>query len=226
MSQQFFLFDSSRTGYVAEDAVKKLLENANPLLWQVVMYPWEDFQFSRRDDPRFQFFSEGETAWWMHCQIKNIAQTLCEDCPELDLTAHTTRDNQFYLMFREELILVFKKLKRVYSRKLMRDVLVRSNYPTRHNREFWAQRREAGLDAPRIIVGYEPIRALTEARIHIGYPRSKGYQFDWVYEMPNQFEAARSLFRQQFTAVSEEASPERRRFMVIPRPAKANERGA
>ena len=220
--QQYLPFDPLRTDYVTEPAAMERLTEASPLLWHAITYLWEDLQHSRRDDPRFRFFSEGDTAWWMHSQIRQFAPTLCEDQPELGLSAHTTNDHQFYLRLCGDLILVFKKLKRVYSRKQMREVLVRSNYPTRHNREFWAQRHEAGLDAPRLIVGYEPTKAMSEVRIHVGYPRTKGYQFDWIYEMPNQFEAANRLFK--LAAPPEEAA-ERRGFTVVPRPDQADERG-
>jgi hypothetical protein len=154
-----------------------------------------------------------------------MAHLLCEDCPEFGLIPHTTRDNQFYLSLRGELILVFKKLVRVYSRKLMRDVLVRSNYPTKHNCDFWAQRREAGLDAPRLVVGYEPIKAMSEVRVHVGYPRTKGHQFDWIYEMPNQVQAASQRFRQSLRRDQPQLE-QQRGFSVVPRPDESEEAGA
>ena len=223
--QRFLQFDELRTNFITEPEAQALLEEASPLLWQSITYTWDDFQVSRRDDPRFRSFSEGDAAWWLHGQIKQVAQQLADDCPELGITAHTTRDNQFYLSLRGELILVFKKLVRVYSRKQMCDVLVRSNYPTKHNCDFWAQRRESGLDAPRLVIGYEPIKAMTETRVHVGYPRTKGHRFDWVYEMPNQVETAKKLFNLSIARDSERMS-ENRGFTVVPRNSRADKRGA
>src|SRR5687767_3896594 len=115
MGQYYFRFDDfGRTDYMTEVAAKTALHDANPLLWHAVMHPWDDFQHSRRDDPRFRAFTEADSAWWLHGQIKQVVQQLCDDVPELGITPHTTRDNQFYLDVRGEICLVFKKLIRVY----------------------------------------------------------------------------------------------------------------
>lgn len=228
--QRFLGFDESqRTDYLSEERARVLLEEACPLLWQAVTWPWDDFQSSRRDDPRFLPFSEADAAWWMHSQIKRVVDQLCADAPELGITPHTTKDHQFYVDVRGELTIVFKKLTRVFMKRRGRDVLIRSNYPTKHNCDFWAQLKESGLVAPRAIVGYEPIKAMTEVRIHVGYPRTKGREFDWVYEMPNQAVAAREKFERKLQlapAPVQETVEEARGFAVEPVANHENKAGA
>jgi hypothetical protein len=224
MAHQQSFFDG-RTSNVSEPTAQQLLADVNPLLWQSIMAPWDDFQVSRRDDPRFRDLNEGEAAWWLHTQVKRMAQTLCDDSDDLGITAHTTNDNQFYLNLRNELVLVFKKLVRVYSRKQRCHVFVRRNYPTKHNCEFWEQRAAAGINAPRLVVGYLPIKALTEARVFIGYPRTMGRRFDWIYEMPDQAKVAYERFaRRRPDAADSEIDS--RGFTVFPKPNQADERGA
>ncbi len=219
---QKYLFP--RTDYLTEDRAQSLLEDANPLLWHAVMLPWDDFQHSRRDDPRFRAFTEADAAWWLHGQIKQVVERLCDDRTDLGITPHTTKDNQFYVDVRGELTVVFKKLVRVYSPTQMRELLTRSNYPTRHNCDFWAQRMEAGLHSPRVIIGYEPIKAMSDVKIHVGYPRTKGQYFDWIYEMPNQVAAAKRLFE----LAEPESHPdiEKRGFSVESRTTRESKKGA
>lgn len=220
--QPYLSFGDQQIGYLTQP--QALLGTANPLLWHAISLPWEDFQSSRARDARFRSFSECESAWWLHGQIKRFAERLCDDRQDLGVTPRTTSDHQFYLDVRGELVVVFKKLRRVFSKKLLRDVLVRSNYPTPHNCEFWAQRKESGMDSPRLIVGYEPTKAMTEIRIHVGYPRTRGHQFDWIYEMPDQVEEGRRLFNLE---IAKEQEPEvSRGFKVVPLGGQSEKRGA
>ncbi|MEX2186713.1 MAG: hypothetical protein WD875_07965 [Pirellulales bacterium] len=145
---------------------------------------------------------------------------------KLDITAHTTKDNQFYLNVRGELVIVFKKLIRVFSRKLGMEVLVRSNYPTKHNCDFWAQRVEAGLEVPRLVAGYEPTKALSESRLHIGYPRTKGRRFDWIYEMPNQVAAEKRRFEEEQARNAAERAAKNPGVVVVPRHEQSEEHEA
>lgn len=216
MQKGLFPSDDDALGYVSEERVRSLLKDANPFLWHAVYSPWEDFQGDRQRDARFRDLSIGESAWWLHTQIKRMAIMLAEDSPEYRLVRSSERSNQFYLNLSGELVLVFKKLRRVYSRRLGRDVLVRSNYPTDGNCDFWEQRRRNGApDAPRVIVGYEPVKEMTEIRLHIGYPRTKGWRFDWIYEMPDQIDASRA-FRAKQKAREEREQEMRRNYSVEP----------
>lgn len=180
--------------FAAMDRVQSALAVANPFIWEIVNSPWLEFQHDRAGDPRFRDLTAGEAAWWLHTQIKRRAILLAEDSPEFGITRSPENSHQFYLDINGELLIVFKKLVRFYSKKHCCEMLVRSNYPTEGNCRFWEQRRDAGIiDAPRIIVGYEPVQEMTEIRIHVGYPRSRGRKFAWIYEMPNQAEAALKL---------------------------------
>lgn len=225
MEVQLPLFDRGRSGYVASDKAQALLEDTAPLLWSSIMEPWADLQDSRRDDRRFRSMSSSEIAWWMHGQIKQEALRLIDDNPTLGLTPHTSPNGQFYLSQRDDLILVFKKLRRVFSHKLRRDVLTRSNYPTKHNRAFWAQRVAAGFDAPRLIVGYEPIDVMSDVRIHIGYPRTQGCQFDWTYELTNPSDSATRVVEPLVARIAEPVNEEPG-FKVVPKSAEARRKRA
>lgn len=227
MDRQRVLFSGARIAAVTEDKVRGLLEGANPLLWHALHAPWDDFQISRRDDSRFLDMSEGDAAWWLHVQIRHTAIKLVDDCPEYGLITATTSDGQFYLNLRGELVIVFKKLVRRWSHKQQCNVLLRSNYPTKHNCEFWGQRElSPELNAPRVIVGYEPIRAMTAIRVHVGYPRNRGRMFDWTYEMPAQVEAAKRFSVQPTIFLGDAQKQEAPKFVVEPRRADAGEHGA
>lgn len=212
--------------YVTAEQVQSLLVEASPLLWQAIYSPWLDFQRDRATDARFRDLNVGESAWWLHTQIKRAAILLAEDSPELGLAPSPPTSQQFYLNLRGELVMVFKKLRRHFSRRLGYEVLLRSNYPTEGNCDFWDQRKRAGaLDAPRVIVGYEPIREMTEVRVHVGYPKNTGRRFDWVYEMPDQVAAGTALHKRLLARDAEEQK-RAKGFVVSPRRKESGAAGA
>lgn len=222
--RSLFGADGAFLSYLPEDHARRQLAAVYPLLWHAIHAPWDEFQEDRRRDPRFRDLTEGEAAWWLHTQIKRKAALLVDDCPELELRSTPLSDQQFYLDLRGEIVLVFKKLIRRYSTKLCRDVLLRSNYPTPGNCDFWEQRQSVGIDAHRLVVGYEPIQELTEVRLFIGYPRTRGRRFTWIYRIPDQLGAAKGFERQPSMPDTDE---ERRKgFTVEPRRHDSEERGA
>jgi len=226
MPRQLSLFAAGVTpDAITEQHIAPLLTDCSPLLWHAIHLPWQEFQLDRARDARFRDLSVGPAAWWLHTQIVRTAKKLTDDCPELELTCSPEWHQQFSLNLGNELVIVFKKLVRRWSRRLGRHVLERSNYLTKHNCDFWEQRRDAGfIDAPRIIIGYEPIREMTEIKIHVGYPRSRGRGFAWLYEMPNQMEAAARRFGAAVPPAHEQEI--RRGFNFSDKENKSSDRGA
>jgi hypothetical protein len=183
--------------YADESAVRSLLSDANPLLWSLVRVTWDEFQGDRQSDSRFRDLDEGEAAWWLHLRYKRLAELFTENSPEYGILCGCTIDRQFYLNLHGELVIVFKKLTRRFSKRLGHDVLMRSNYPTTGNCDFWEQRkRDGAVDATRVILGYEPIKEMTDVKIYIGYPRTRGRWFTWIYEMDDQMEESRRISRE------------------------------
>jgi hypothetical protein len=66
---------------------------------------------------------------------------------------------------------------------------------------------------PRLIIGYEPIKELTEINIYVCYPRSRGLAFRWTFAMPDQSEAVRGLLADN--KVEAPTQGERRRGFIV-----------
>lgn len=176
--------------FTNEESAANLLAEVNPLLWVSIVEPWKRLQLRRGKDEEFRELTEREIAWWLHGRIKRTASEMCDRYPNFNAVASAIHARQFVLTIAGKAVVIFKKIRRNKSKKR----LERSNYKTTGNLDLWQQRRGEGLsDLPRLILGYEPIKELTEIDIRVCYPRSRGLGFRWTYSMPDQTNAVRGL---------------------------------
>jgi hypothetical protein len=147
---------------------------------RVIMVPWQDFQDRRATDRWFQGYSEPQAAGLMHTHVTNYAAESISDLESGTLRIDTVFGKPVYVV-PERLAITIKKLRRADNE----DDMYRSNYLTRRNTDYWDQRRMEGhLDVPRIIIGYVFLEAITRLEIVVAYPRTRGLEVRWFYEMP------------------------------------------
>jgi hypothetical protein len=184
------LFSGKQFHALMEEDVRDVLKDIYPFLWAAVVNPFDDLLDRRKRDDGFRILDEGQTAQWLRPQIVDQAKRIFHS--DEDMKCYTRRQQVFF-EYRDAISICFKKITK-RRRKRGGSRLERSNYLTPQNREYWYQRRLEGFpDLPRIIVGYELIKEMTDIRILVGYPRSRQRGFQWTYEMPNQDRALARL---------------------------------
>jgi hypothetical protein len=123
-----------------------------------------------------------DVAQWMSHQIKCSAIDICEQNPDARLRHRKGKFQEFFEL-GGEVAIVFKKIT-LRKKRNGESRLERSNNLTEGNRGYWHQDRQDGVpDIPRFIVGYELLREMTDIRVFLGYPRSRGRTFVWIYEL-------------------------------------------
>jgi len=196
--------------FTDEESAEKLLAEVFPLLWVSVVEPWKRLQLRRGRDEEFRELTEKEIAWWLHGRIKRTASEMCDLYPAFNAKASPLHAKQFAITIADKALVVFKKVRQNNKKKR----LERSNYKTKGNRDLWQQRRQSGLlDLPRLIIGYQPIKELTEINIRVCYPRSRGLGFRWSFQMPDQSSAVRGLLADN--KVEAPSDGERRRGFIV-----------
>ena len=220
MSQLSLPFGDNFLDFTDEATAQKLLADTYPLLWISLMEPWNRLQVRRGTDGEFMDLNEGEIAQWLHGQIKRRAAGLCKEYPHFGCQPKRVQQ-QFYLVCGGQAIVVFKKLRH----NAFKSRLERSNYLTKRNMDLWQQRRLQGCpDAPRLIVGYRLLKELTEIKLAIGYPRTRGRTFQWLYPIPDQSLVVQGMFESK--RVEQPNEEERRKgFIVKPRRMDSEEHG-
>lgn len=204
------LFPHDPFDYTDPQAVENELKAAYPLFWVGVNETWNRLQLRRADDEEFRDMVLGEIGWWMWSRFKRNILALCEEHPDFGCVPSRLHQQQFHVTVNNRVTVVFKKLK--WNKHKSR--LERSNIYTPTNRDFYDHRPRAGCpDLPRVILGYEPIKELTEILIRVGCPVGYARKFRWVYQMPDQSEAVQELFARK--RVDPPTEQERKRGFVV-----------
>jgi hypothetical protein len=163
---------------VSEDQLNACLSPLYPSLWRMVKEPFDDLIERRKIDHAFRILNSGECAQWLRPQIVAKAHDLFDLRDEITIK---TVQNQLYLKYRDEILIVPKKFRKHWQHT----GLTFSSYDTRRNNEFWRQREVEGVEnLPRIIVGYRFINEMTDCKIFVGLPRGKSVRL--CYAMPDQ----------------------------------------
>lgn len=164
---------------LSPEQVRDRVDPAIPRITSVFVDVFDDVQQRRSIDPFFQRMNEGQTAWWIWTQIIHESEQRFDDAS----LQFCRRSNQSFLIVGEELIVVFKKLRRV-KRPRGAGRLERSNYRTAQNMDLWAQRQVAGIpDLPRAVFAYELEKELTAMRLYIGVPSPNSPALTWCQEV-------------------------------------------
>ena len=181
MDRQQYLFDS--LGELDPDCVLRTLEPALPRLRGLVSDTFDDLLRRRQDDDAFAWMDEGESAWWRWTQIRHKAKADFHGEPML---AYRRVRQQDFVEACEEIVVVYKKLRRKQNR-FGNTELVTSNYRTHQNTDWWGQQAMEGVpDLPRVIIGYEFQRELTEMRCYLGLPRGSNACLQWHREIDSK----------------------------------------
>ena len=182
MAYQRNLFSGDQLQVLTEHDVQEVLIDINPHLWAAVVNPFDDLRERRETDGAFRILDEGQTAQWLRPQIIHHAKMIFRDNDAMP--CYTSRQQVFFT-YKDATAICFKKVTERWHDGESR--LERSNYLTSQNKDYWQQRQVHGFpDVPRVIVGYELLKEMTEVRVLIGYPRTRQRGFLWVYEMPSQ----------------------------------------
>jgi hypothetical protein len=178
---QIPLFPGDQLDFVNEVDARRMLQPAEPYLWHAIWQSWERFQRSRAQDPQFFRMKPSVAAQFLTDQINTAASDIADQFPQLGLR-HRETSQQEHFVFRNEAVIVFKKITKRCHRSGMK--FERSNALTEQNTRRWRQEKEAGFpDLPRFIAGYELLREMSEIRLYVTYPRTTRRGFRWVYEM-------------------------------------------
>lgn len=170
-----------------------------PPLWRSVMVPWNGWIDRRRDDPMFRSFQAVDLAWFMSRQIREQAIVEFAGTSARPLI----QGQNFALVLDEMIVVTFKKLKRVNG------AILKANHFQKENDAYYRQRSRDGFpDFPRLVVGYMPLKELSEVKLYLGLPR--GNRFEWLQEIPDQ---SASMIRVADATV-DAAQPERKGFRV------------
>lgn len=208
--RQKSLFPFDQLDFTDPAAAETLLKKRNPLLWLAVTEPCKRLRQRRARDEEFRDMVEKEAAWWLHTRIKRCAAELCDQYPNFGCRATGIEATQFYLNIEDQAIVVFKKIR--FARFKQR--LERSNAKTETNLDLWQQRRRHGCpDVPRLIVGYQLTKEMTDVVIRICYPRSRGMGFRWTYPLEDQSDVVNGLLARK--EVEPPTEQERRRGFIV-----------
>lgn len=182
MVYQPSLFSRDQLQNLTEEDVQTHLADINPYLWAAVVNPFDDLQMRRESDEAFRILDEGQTAQWLRPQIVFWAKKIFG---LNDAMRCCRRRQQVSFEYKDAIAICFKKVTKRWHQSGSR--LERSNYLTSQNKDYWQQRKLDGFpDIPRVVVGYELLREMTDIRVLVGYPRTRHRDFQWIYEMPNQ----------------------------------------
>jgi hypothetical protein len=180
--EQQHLWD--RTPEPSEAEVRDALSPHDPFLWHSIHDPFGELLEYRESDKNFTDLTEEEAAQWLTIQASHRLRALLHGKPGFKLVENY-RKTAFIV--DEKFVITIKKLTRRSRKPGQIERLMRSNYPTDRNKAYWDQRRGGDLPSiPRVILGYELINEVTEIRIFVAYPRTKGFGVEWAYLMPAQ----------------------------------------
>ena len=169
---------------MSQEEMVDILEPHFPVLHDSVMGPWEELVEYRTNDKNFIDMKEGDCAVWLTMQSQIRARSLLDGKPGFHLF---DQHQKLVIVIEEKIAVTIKKLTYRQRKAADRPRLERSNYSTPRNVKFWDQRRDSGIpDYPRVILGYELLKEITEVRLVIAYSRSQGKHVDWAYVMPPQ----------------------------------------
>ena len=167
------------------------LEPDFPLFWDCVMGPWADFQTYRASDPNFTDLDEDNAAVWLTMQASIRARQMFDGRDGFQVV---NRHGKPVIVVRQKLAVTVKKLTRRLNPKTGRRLLTRSNIDTPANSEFWGQLANGdSQNVPRVILGYELLKELSEIRLLIAYPRTRGRAMEWEYRIPAQAQPLRAF---------------------------------
>jgi hypothetical protein len=206
--RQRTLFD--QLNEVSPERVHSRLTPIYPLLWQVVMDPWGQFQALRATDPTFRKMDEWDAAQWLTMHMRFRAQDLFAQHPSV--RTKRLNNGMFVMTCFDEFAVTIKKIKR---RKVgnLPPALQRSNILTPTNKRYWHDERIPLFpDLNRLILAYSLEKELTEIKIRIGYPRTRRKGFRWIEPLPYQVQG---VIRMAQVDESHAEQP-RRGFEVIP----------
>jgi hypothetical protein len=168
----------------SQDEVIKSLTPQFLYLWHTIRDPWDEFLEYRANDRNFQDFTEEETAYWMTIQSAHRAKQFFDGRKGVRIL---TRHRKLVLLFDEKLAVTIKKLTKRRKRRGQKEHLTRSNNLTKANKNYWNQQRtEPEVDMPRVILGYQLLKEITEIKILIAYARTTQLGVEWAYEIPAQ----------------------------------------
>jgi hypothetical protein len=175
-----------------ESEVHEILTPHYPLLWQILMEPWDDFLERRGNDRAFTDMTEDESAQWLTMQAGHMARRLLCGNPQFRLL---TFYNKLVIIVEDKFAITIKKLTKRRVKLGDKERLQRSNYLTCRNKALWRQRRGPSLpDYPRIIFGYQLLKELTKISLFIAYPRTLKRGVLWAYAVPDQSRIAPQIF--------------------------------
>ncbi len=189
MAKEFFtrtFLDQS--SIPSQEAVIDLVQPYLRLFWDSMMGPWEDFRERRASDRWFTDYTEEE------CAITLTMQANCRMRQELNGVEGIRVATQFrkpVFIVDEKIAISVKKLTKRVNKKLNKSEFVRSNYHTTRNKEYWAQRSiHSAPDLPRIMLGYQFLREITEMRLFLARSQFQGKAIAWAHTIPEPIYAA------------------------------------
>jgi hypothetical protein len=153
----------------------------------MIREPFDDLLVRRVNDPAFRILDEGETAQWLRPQVIERARHLFDGSPDVRVEK---KKQQLFVNCRGRVAITPKKLKPRWRSA----GLTFSSYNTSQNKDYWEQRRNNGFpDLPRLIVGYQFVKEMTDIRIWVAYPSGK-----WLrncFLMPDQTGVVLGIFK-------------------------------
>lgn len=193
-----------------EGEVHEALTPHYPLLWECIMGPWKDFLERRGNDRAFTDLTEDESAQWLTIQAAHRARQLLTDPSTFRLL---NLHGKLVIVIKDKYAFTIKKMTKRMLRPGGQERLMRSNYLTTRNKNLWNQIIDTALpDYPRLILGYELLKELTDVSILIAYPRTNKRSVRWAYCMPKQSR----MVPQVFAASTEQAEEPERGFRITP----------
>jgi len=168
----------------------------------VLLGPWEDFQDYRENDKNFIDMKEGDCAVWLTMQAQIRARELLDGKPGFRLI---DLHQKLVIVVDEKIAVTIKKLTMRQIQALDRPHLERSNYTTKRNVKLWNQQRDAEIpDFPRVILGYQLLKEITEIHSVIAYCRSRTRRVEWAHALPLVAASAPIGFTPKIAATSNE----------------------
>lgn len=175
-----------------EGDVHEALTPHYPLLWECIMGPWEDFLERRGSDRAFTDLTENESAQWLTIQAAHRARQLLTNRDAFRLL---NPHGKLVIVVNDKYAFTIKKMTKRTLRVGGEERLTRSNYLTTRNKKLWNQIIDTALpDYPRLILGYELLKEVTDISILIAYPRTNKHGVRWAYCVPKQARTAPQIF--------------------------------
>ena len=126
---------------VSDEEAEAILGPHYPLLWRVVLDPFDDLARRRAEDRDFIGRETTDIAWWLHTPTRLQACRLFAGNPEI--CPRRLETGRHLLVCNDRCALTINKLKRGRRGRSSGD-LWRSNYLTTANKDYWDQRRCGG----------------------------------------------------------------------------------